>query len=300
MRGYLTLLLTLSAIWGASYLFIKVGVRDFDPAALVELRLLFAAPIVVGFLVWRIGWRVAAREIRAVGWRGLVLGLVGMAIPFLLISWGETHIDSGVAAIANATVPLFNFLLVMRFAPEERFAGGRLLGLFVGFFGIAILAGVDPRGGWWAVAGTLAVVLASLSYAVNGVFGQKQTLRFSGVSLAAASVLWAAVLMLPFALVRLPSHPPGWKPVASIAALGIAGTGIAQLLVFRMLRFYGSARTSLVTYLMPPIALVYGIVLLGEPLTGGELAGLLLILLGVSLGSGLVRLPRRAPLTQAP
>src|SRR5262249_17883783 len=82
MRRYLTLLLTLSAIWGASYLLIKVGVRDFDPAALVELRLLFAAPIVVGFLVWRIGRRAAAGEIRAIGWRGLVLGSVGMAIPF--------------------------------------------------------------------------------------------------------------------------------------------------------------------------------------------------------------------------
>src|SRR5262245_33717536 len=300
MRRYLTLLLTLSAIWGASYLFIKVGVRDFDPAALVELRLLFAAPIVVGFLVWRIGRRAAAGEIRAIGWRGLVLGSVGMAIPFLLIGWGETRIDSGVAAIANATVPLFNFLLVMRFAPEERYAGGRLVGLFVGIAGIVVLAGVDPHGGWWAVAGTLAVVLASLSYVINGVFGQKQTVRFSSVSLAAASVLWAAVLMLPFALLQLPSQAPGWESVASIAALGIAGTGIAQLLVFRMLRFYGSARSSLVTYLMPPIALVYGVVLLAEPLTGGELAGLVLILLGVGLGSGLARLPRRAPLTQAP
>src|SRR5262249_20387038 len=154
----------------------------------------------------------------------------------LLISWGETRIDSGVAAIANGTVPLFNFLLVMRFAPEERFAGGRLVGLFVGIAGIVVLAGVDPRGGWWAVAGTVGGVLASLSDAINGVVGQKQTVRFSNVSLAAATVLWAAVLMLPFALVQLPSQAPGWKSVASIAALGIAGTGIAQLLVFRMLR----------------------------------------------------------------
>src|SRR5262249_30079309 len=202
-----------------------------------------------------------ARSRARVGWHG---------DSVLLISWGETRIDSGVAAIANATVPLFNFLLVMPFTPEERYAGGRLVGLFVGIAGIVVLAGVDPHGGWWAVAGTLAVVLASLSYAINGMFGQKQTGRFSSVSLAATSVLWAAVLMLPFALLQLPSQAPGWESVASIAALGIAGTGIAQLLVFRMLRFYGSARSSLVTYLMPPIALVYGVVLLAEPLTGGE------------------------------
>ncbi len=300
MRAYLTLLLVLSAIWGASYLFIKVAVRDLEPAALVELRLLFAAPVLIAFVVTRSGVRGAVRDFRAIGWRGLFLGIVGLALPFALISWGETHIDSGVAAIANATVPLFNFLLVLRFAPEERFGGGQVVGLLVGVAGIAVLTGVHPAGGFWGVAGTLAVVLASFSYAVNGVFGQKQTRRFGGPALVTSSILWAALLVLPFALVQLPEHVPGWKPIASVAALGVAGTGVALLLAFRMLRLYGSARTSLVTYLMPPIAVVYGVVLLGEPLTAEEVAGMALILGGVALGSGAVRLPRRAALTQTP
>jgi drug/metabolite transporter (DMT)-like permease len=115
-----------------------------------------------------------------------------------------------------------------------------------------------------------------------------------------SSILWGAVLILPFALGQLPSHPPGWKAFASVAALGVAGTGIAQLLVFRMLRLYGSARTSLVTFLMPPIAVVYGVALLGEPLTAEEIGGMVLILLGVALGAGAVRFPRRTPVTQAP
>jgi drug/metabolite transporter (DMT)-like permease len=300
VRGYVTLLLILSAIWGASYLFIKVALRDLEPAALVELRLLFAAPVLVAFLVWREGMRGAARDVWAVGWAGPLLGALGLALPFFLISWGEQHIDSGVAAIANATVPLFNFLLVLHFAPAERFGGGRLVGLLVGILGVAVLTGVHPRGGAWAVAGTLAVVVASLAYAGSGVFGQKQTERFAGPPLAAASILWGLVLMLPVGVVEAPSHVPGWKAFGSAAALGIAATGIAQLLVFRMLRRYGSARTSLITYLLPPIAVVYGIVFLSEPLTVEELGGMALILLGVALGSGVFRLPRRAPLTEVP
>jgi drug/metabolite transporter (DMT)-like permease len=300
VRGYVTLLLVLSAIWGASYLFIKVALRDLEPAALVELRLLFAMPVLVAFLVWREGGAGAAREVRAVSSAGFFLGAFGLAVPFFLISWGEQHIDSGVAAIANATVPLFNFLLVLRFAPAERFGGVRLVGLLAGILGVAFLTGVHPRGGAWAVAGTLAVVAASLAYAGSGVFGQKQTERFAGPPLAAASILWGLVIMLPAGIVEAPSHVPGWKALGSVAALGIAATGIAQLLVFRMLRLYGSARTSLITYLLPPIAVVYGIVFLSEPLTVEELGGMALILLGVALGSGVFRLPRRAALPEVP
>ena len=299
-RSYVVLLLSLSAIWGASYLFIKVGVRDLDPVAFVELRLLFAAPVLIGFLVVREGTRRAARELRAAAVPGFVLGTINAAAPFTLIAWGERHIDSGVAAIANATVPLFNFLLALRFAPSERVGGARFAGLVVGFGGVAILAGVHPRGGWWAVAGTLAVVLASVLYAGGGIYGQYQTARRSGPVLAAATVVYAAIVLLPFAALQLPDQALGWKAVLSAIALGVAGTGVAQLLLFRMLRLHGSARTSLVTYLLPPIAVLYGATLLGEPLTAGEVGGMGLILLGVAVASGVARLPRRAPVTQTP
>jgi drug/metabolite transporter (DMT)-like permease len=299
-RSYFVLLFALSAIWGASYLFIKVGVRALEPAAFVELRLLFAVPVLVGFLVLLKGARVAARDLRDAAAPGLVLGAINAAVPFTLIAWSEQRVDSGVAAIANATVPLFNFLLVLRFAPGERFGGSRLGGLLVGIAGVAVLAGIHPRGGWWAAAGTLAVVLASLLYAAGGVFGQHQTARRSGPVLATASIVYGGVLILPLALFELPAHAPGWKALGAAAALGVAGTGVAQLILFRMLRLHGSARTSLVTYLLPPIALIYGVALLGEPLTAQEIGGMALILLGVALGSGVARLPRRAPVTQTP
>ena len=145
------------------------------------------------------------------------------------------------------------------------------------------------------MAGTLAVVLASLLYAGGGIYGQKRLSRAAGPALAAASIVAAAVFTLPFSLLQLPHHAPGWKSLGSAAALGVLGTGAAQLVLFRMLRLHGAARTSLVTYLLPPTALFYGAVFLGEPITAAEAGGLALILLGVALGSGLLRPSARAP-----
>jgi drug/metabolite transporter (DMT)-like permease len=269
-------------------------VRDLAPTVLVELRLLLAAVVLVGFLWLREGGPGTRAALLAAARPGIVLGLVNASLPFVLIAWGERHVDSGVAAVANGTVPIFNALLALRFNRDDAVSGARLLGVLAGLVGVAVLAGVDPRGGWWAVAGTLAVVLASLLYAAGGIYGQKRLSHVAGPALATASILAAAVFTLPFSLVQLPQHAPGWKSLGSAAALGILGTGAAQLVLFRMLRLHGAARTSLVTYLLPPTALFYGAVFLGEPVTAAEAGGLALILLGVALGSGLLRPSERA------
>jgi drug/metabolite transporter (DMT)-like permease len=290
VRGYVPLLLLLAAIWGSSYLFIKVAVRDVPPAAMVELRLLLAVPLLVGYLAVQVGGRKAVSELRRIGRTGLVLGLANAALPFTLIAWGEQHVDSGIAAIANATVPIFVVLLALHFQPEQRVTRLQAVGIGLGFLGVAVLAGFNPTGGWWAVAGTLAVVLSSVSYASANLYAGKRVGNLaSGPALAAASMLWALVLLAPFALVRLPEATPSWQALASIAALGIGGTAIAQIVFYRMLRLYGSARSSLVAYLLPVTALAYGAVLLGEPVTVATLAGLVLILGGVAMGSGRVR-----------
>jgi drug/metabolite transporter (DMT)-like permease len=295
-RAYAPLLFALAAIWGASYLFIKVGVRDFEPTFLAELRLLIGGVLLFVFLTAREGTR---RALAGVGgaWRpGLVVGVINGALPFTLISWGETHIDSGVAAIANASVPIFVALLAIRFNPGERSSGLRLVGIIVGLAGVGVLAGVHPEGGTWAVLGTLAVVLASFSYACGGLYGQRAVGHASGPVLATASLLYGALVLLPLAVVQHPDHAPDWKPVASLLALAVGGTAIAQLILFRMLRLFGAARVSLVTYLMPVTALVYGAAILGEELRPEMLGGLALILGGVALGSGLLR-PQRQPAT---
>jgi drug/metabolite transporter (DMT)-like permease len=293
VRGYVPLLLIVGGIWGASYLFIKVAVREIEPTAMIDLRLIFAAAVLVPFLAIRLGIRASMREVRATGSGAFVLGVVSMALPFTLIAWGEKHIDSSVAAIANATVSIFVALLAIRFIPSERATGMKLVGVVVGLVGVGVLAGLHPQGGWWGAAGTFAVVVASLAYAVAYLYTQRRFPQTSPLVITTAGTLVAALVLLPLALLQFPEEVPGWKALGSVVALGIAGTAVALILFYEMIARYGSLRASLVTYLTPPFALAYGAVLLDEPMTLNALLGLVLILAGVALGSGLLRLGRR-------
>jgi drug/metabolite transporter (DMT)-like permease len=301
IRGYLPLLLIVAGIWGASYLFIKVAVDEIEPAAMMELRLVLATLVLVPFVVARLGRARAVAELKATGLGAWILGTINMAIPFTLIAWGEKYIDSGIAAIANASVPIFVVFLAIKFNPGERVRGLRLVGVLVGFVGVGVLTGLHPEGGWWAVAGTLAVVVASLSYAAANLYTQHRFPTTSPLVIAAASSAAAAVVLLPFALFQLPDEVPSWQALGSVAALGIGATAIALLFFYRMLVSYGAARASLVTYLLPPFALVYGVLFLDERVTLNAALGLLLILAGVALGSGVFRLARRRqPVPAAP
>jgi drug/metabolite transporter (DMT)-like permease len=299
VRSYWQLLLILSATWGASYLFIKVAVEDIEPAPMMTVRLLLAAAVLLAYLLVATGVHVALAELRA-AWRALlVLGLLNAALPFWLIAWGEQHIDSSVAAIAQATVPIFNLLLGLRFLPHDRVTRGRVAGLALGAAGVALLAGLNPLGGWWAVAGTLAVVLSSVSYAASGVYGQLRVRTVRGPVLAAGSMLVGGLVLLPFGLAQAPTERPDTEAIASVLALALLGTAMAQLVLYRMLRLHGSAKVSLVTYLMPAFALAYGAVLLDEPITASVLGGLALILAGVALASGARLFRRRQAVTVA-
>ncbi len=294
-RSYVIYIGLLSAFWGASYMFIKVANRDFEPSTMILLRLAIASALLLAVLAAQRGWRTTVGEMRRLGWEGFALGVVNGAIPFTLIAWGERHIDSGVAAIANASMPIFVILLAIRWKPSERVRGLRLVGFLVGLVGVGVLAGVHPKGGWWGVAGTLAVVVASVSYAAGSLWGQRLIARTSSLTLSAASMLGGLVVLLPPGLWQLPSHLPGWKESGSVLALAVIGTALAQIILYRVLRTDGAARVSLVTYLLPVTALFYGVLLLGEPLTWEELAGMVLILGGVALGSGAVGFTRREP-----
>jgi drug/metabolite transporter (DMT)-like permease len=294
-RSYVVYIGLLAAFWGASYMFIKVAGRAFEPTTMILFRLLIASSLLLLVLAVQRGWRRTVREMRELGWEGFTLGVVNGAIPFTLIAWGEKHIDSGVAAIANASMPIFVVLLAIRWKPSETVRGLRLVGFVVGLVGVGVLAGVHPKGGWWGVAGTMAVVVASVSYAVGSLWGQRLVGQTSGLVLATSSMLGGLLVLLPFGLSQLPSHMPGWKPTGSVLALAVIGTALAQIIAYRALRSDGAARVSLVTYLLPVTALFYGVVLLGEQLTWQELGGMALILGGVALGSGAVRMPRREP-----
>jgi drug/metabolite transporter (DMT)-like permease len=294
MTRYWPLLFLLAAIWGASYLFIKVAVEDIEPAPMMAIRALGAGLMLAVYLAISLGGRRAVAEVRA-SWRpALVLGSINAAIPFWLVAWGEKHVDSSVAGIAQSTVPIFTFLIALKFLPQEHVGPARIAGVALGFLGVAILAGFDPRGGWMAVAGTLAVVLSSLSYAAAGVYGQLRVQTVAGPVLATGAMLAGGMILVPFALFQLPSRMPDVEAIASILALTILGTALGQLILFRVLRLYGSRRLSLVTYLMPAFAVVYGATLLDEPVSAAALGGLALILGGVGLASGARLLRDRA------
>ena len=300
MNRYWPMLLTLAAVWGASYLFIKVAVDEIAPAPMMAVRTLLAAAVLLGYVVWRFGGARAVGELRA-AWRHLlVLGALNAAIPFWLIAWGEQHIDSGLAAVVQASVPIFNALIALKFLPHERLSAMRVAGLAIGIVGVAVVTGVHPEGGGLAIAGALAVVLSSLAYAGAGVYGQRAVRGTPGPVLAAGSMLVGGVILTPVALFQLPSDVPSLEATASVLALSLVGTALAQLILFRMLALHGSARLSLVTYLMPGFALVYGALILDEGIGFAMIGGLVLILAGVALASGAIPLRRREVVAARP
>jgi drug/metabolite transporter (DMT)-like permease len=211
---------------------------------------------------------------------------VNAAIPMTLVAWGETHIDSSIAGIAQSSVPIFVAILGLRFLPHDPLRRAQIAGLVIGLAGVMLITGVHPDGGAWAAAGTFAVVLSSLSYAAGGIYGQLHIHDTPGPVLAAGSMIVGAIALLPLAIADPPTQAPGATALAGLLALALIPTFLGQLLLFRVLRLFGSRRLSLVTFLIPGFAVAYGAVLLGETISATALAGLTLILVGVILASG--------------
>jgi drug/metabolite transporter (DMT)-like permease len=288
-----TLLLILGGIWGASYLFIKIGVRDMSPAMVAWARIALAALVLVP-LAQRSGALAAARG-SGLRWLCLV-GMIQVGAPFLLIAAAEEEIDSGLAGILVASAPLFTALLAIRFDQEERSTGWRLVGILLGLVGVGVLLGVDLNGSTAELLGGAAVLLAGLGYAVGGFLVKRRLAAVPPIGLAAWVMLASSVVLLPFALATLPASAPGIGPVAAVAVLGVLGTGIAFAIFYDLMGSVGPARTFIVTYLAPGFAVAYGALFLGESITVSTVAGLALILGGSYLAAGgSARSPEPAP-----
>ena len=288
-RRHLLMLLALAALWGASFLFIKVAVRELTPATLIVGRLGLAALTLALLVPFVVGTGELMRQLRAnAGWL-IVVALVNTAIPFWLLSWGETRIDSGLASIIQASVPIFNALIAFVAFREVRVTGVRLLGVAVGFAGVALLVGAQPEG---KVLGALAVVGMAFCYGVGGLLTGRYLSDARPFVVALASTAIATLVWLPVGVADAPAHMPGWKTIGSVVMLGVPGTAFAYLLFFGLITGAGAAYTSLVTYLIPPIALAYGSIFLDERFGAAALGGLVLILAGVALGTGAVRVAR--------
>src|SRR5512133_86312 len=282
-RRYLAMLIALALLWGASFLFIKVAVRELTPATLITGRLGLAALALAALVPFVVGSGETLRQLRAhAGWL-LVVALVNTAIPFWLLSWGETRIDSGLASIIQASVPIFNALIAFVAFREVRVTGVRLVGVAAGFVGVALLVGAQPEG---KVLGALAVVGMAFCYGLGGLLTGRYLRPAQPVVVSFASTAIATLVWLPVGVAQAPTHLPGWKTIGSVLALGIPGTALAYLLFFGLITGAGAAYASLVTYLIPPIALAYGAVFLGERFGAAAFGGLALILGGVALGTG--------------
>jgi drug/metabolite transporter (DMT)-like permease len=292
-RGYLPLLLTLALIWGASFMFIEIALEDLEPTTLMAARIVVSAVCLVFALVVMHGVRGATRELADAGVGAYGLGVINSAIPFTLIAWGQTHVDSGTAAISNASTPIWVAVLAIWFLHSERATGGRLLGILLGLVGVALLTGAQPEATWWTLAGTIAVVVASVCYAGASLVAQVRMGKTAPLTLSAATMLGAAVVLVPFGIAQAPSTAPDAATVGSVLALGVAGTAVGLVLFFRIVVRYGSARAALVTYLVPVSAVLYGTGILDEPFGIAKLGGMALILGGVALGSGVLRFARR-------
>ncbi|HEX4680626.1 MAG TPA: DMT family transporter [Gaiellaceae bacterium] len=282
-RRFLPMLVLLALVWGSSFMFIKVAVRDLDPATLVLGRLGVAA-LTLGVVVPIVlGGKLALAELRG-HWPFLaVVGLLNTAVPFWLLSWGETRIDSGLASIIQASVPIFNALLAFGFFHEQRVTGRRLVGVAVGFVGVALLVGAQPQA---KILGALAVVGMATCYAAGGLLAKHHLSDVRPQAVALGTTIVAALAMLPTGVAFAPDHVPGWKPIGSVVFLGVVGTAFAYLLFYTIIAGAGAAYASFVTYLVPPVALAYGAVFLHEHIGWPAVVGLVLILTGVSLGTG--------------
>jgi drug/metabolite transporter (DMT)-like permease len=271
-----TLVLTLAAIWGSSYMLIKIGIRDLSPAMVAWSRIALAAVMLAAYAYARGALAGFGGQVRAL----ILLATTQVAAPFLLISAGEQEISSSLAGILVSSTPLFTALLAIWVDDEERSGGLRLAGVLLGMVGVVFLLGVDLGGDGGRLLGGLAVVLASLGYAVGSFMVKHRLVEGPPIGIVAWVVITSTVLLAPAAVAGFPEAAPGPGPLLAVVLLGVLCTGVAFVILYHLIDTVGPARTWIVTYLAPGFAVAYGAALLGESITASTVIGLALVLLG--------------------
>ena len=288
------MLVALSLLWGGSFFFNGVAVRELPPLTIVFARVALAAATL--HLVMAVtGRRLPGRREVWIAFAGM--GVLNNLVPFTLIVWGQGQIASGVASILNATMPLFTVLVAHGFTADEKLTPARIAGVVAGFLGVAVMLGGAGFSGDAPVAAYAAILGAALSYGFASVYGRRfRTLGVAPMSVATGQLTMSSLMLAPLVLVAerpwtLPL--PGAGTVLALVGLATVSTALAYLLYFRILAGAGATAISLVTLLIPPSAIALGIAFLGEVLLPRHIAGLALIGLGLALVDGRL-LKRRA------
>jgi drug/metabolite transporter (DMT)-like permease len=296
-RGPATPYLALGAlalIWGASFLFIKLAVRDMSP----EVLLLFRSA--TGFVALAIILRVIGRPLFSSGWRTRVFSFAFMAVtnavvPWIAIAWGEERISSGLASVLNSTTTLWTAVLIYWIMPSERPSLVNYVGVVIGFAGVVVLVYPDiaAHGITGSVLGALAVVVASLSYSINALYQRRKMRDVSVFEISLGQLAASVLFAIPIAAPTLTQLHLNWVSLAAVLALGAGGTGVAYLLYYYVMNSLGAVRAAGVTFLVPITAVFWGVVLLHETLSLTVLIGMVVILAGIVL-TNLRRSSRRS------
>ncbi len=277
----------LSLIWGSSYLLIKIGVQELDALSLVSGRLGVTA---VAFLITFLILRKRLPRDRKTLISFVVAAIINTTLPFLLITWGENSIDSGLASLLNSTTPLFSIIIAHALLPDDKISVGKLLGLGTGFLGVALLTlrTADP-GHVNSLAGQLAVLLASFCYGFGAVFVRRNLRHVDPMVNAGSTMIISAVCVIGVTLLAVHPLPnvsalqPG--TLWAVLGLGLINTFIAYILYYRLIRNWGASRTTMVTYVIPIVGLLLGAVFEHEIIDWELIVGGILIIGGVALVS---------------
>jgi drug/metabolite transporter (DMT)-like permease len=277
--------LLLALTWGSSFLFIKIALRTLQPFTLVALRL------AVGWLgLLLLMWlrHIPLPRGRTLWRHLLIMGIFNVAIPFVLISWaesGEHGVDSGVASVLNSTVPLFSIVISGAILRAESVTAGKIVGLFVGFVGVVLLASRNVSREWVGIAPYLAVIAASLCYAAASAYGRRYLQGLPVVVVSVGQLLMADAVVVTAMLLTedIATQTLPWPTLAAILWLGLLGSCLAYILYFYVLQNWGATRTTLVTHLLPIVGVSAGAIFLNEAVDWRLLVGGLLILSGVGV-----------------
>jgi drug/metabolite transporter (DMT)-like permease len=288
-------LVTLAAIWGASFLFMRMGAGEFGPVALAFVRVAGATAFLLPLLAWR-GQLGALRS----HWKPILLvGITNSAIPFVCFGLAVLAITGGLSAIFNATTPLFGALIAWLWL-KDRLSASRAIGLGIGFAGVVWLAWdkASIKTGDAGVSSALAIaacLLATLLYGFSANFTKRYLQGVSSLALATGSQLSATLFLALPAIGLWPSRMPGAASWIAAALLALMCTGVAYVLYFRLIAHVGPSNAISVTFLVPAFAVLWGAVFLHEAITGAMVIGCAIILLGTSLATGLLKWPRTVP-----